>query len=207
MLIVILTGMPLSGKSAHARLVSEDLQIPVVETGTYVYKELELRGLDATSENIAKVAKECKSQDDAYFTARALEDIKKNFSSHRSVFLSGLRAIDEVILCYNTLGRDNIKVVAFHASVDTRQARLLNKDRQVASEIQGKNKVLEDAALSNSLSQFKARDDKELSYGVGGLIALSDYIINTENRLWPYSNIEQTVKQFKGIIEKILEDR
>ena len=72
MKVIILIGLPLSGKTTHARFASDDFSMPIVETGTFVYKAVKESGLQSTPENIKKVARECKDKSDSYFTERAL---------------------------------------------------------------------------------------------------------------------------------------
>lgn len=201
--VIILVGLPLSGKSTHARILEKEENIPLVETGTFVYKAVEERGLEATPENIVMVAGECKSKSDSYFTERALEFIEENYSDKPVVFLSGVKAKSEVDLLREKLGANNVFIVSFHASRETRHSRLKNKDRMEASKAQGEGKFTEDVAMAQDISRFDLRDNKELSYGLGNLIALADYVINTEDRRWPFHNSEITLKQFKEIIEEI----
>ncbi len=201
--VIILVGLPLSGKSSHARILEQEEDIPLVETGTFVYKAVEERGLEATPENIVKVAGECKSQSDSYFTERALEFIEENYNDKPVVFLSGVKAQSEVDLLRKKLGENNVFIVSFHASRPTRHGRLTNQDRQEASKQQGEGKFTEDMAMANDISRFDLRDRKELSYGLGNLIALADYVINTEDKRWPFHSQEITLKQFKEIISEI----
>lgn len=203
MKVIILVGLPLSGKSTHARILEKEENIPLVETGTFVYKAVEERGLEATPENIVKVAGECKAQSDSYFTERALEYIEENYNDRPVVFLSGVKAKSEVDLLKNKLGDKNVFIVSFHASRETRHGRLQNKDRMEASKAQGEGKLTEDIAMANDISRFDLRDNKELSYGLGNLIALADYVINTEDKRWPFNNAETTLKQFKEVIAEI----
>ena len=201
MKIVILVGLPLSGKSSHASELKAKMSIPLVETGTFVYKAVAEEGLEATPENISKVAGARKSEIDAYFTIKALEFIADNHSSNSVVFLSGLKARSEVELCKEKFGGENVVLITFHASVHTRHHRLMNKDRMASSKATGKSKVTEDIAMANDISRFLKRDQKELSYGVGELIALADFVINTEDKKWPFHTREVTMAQFEDIIK------
>ncbi len=201
--VIILVGLPLSGKSTHAKMMQEEMDIPLVETGTFVYKAVAERGLEATPENIVKVAGECKAQSDAYFTERAIEYIEEKYRNKPAVFLSGVKAKSEVELVKGKFGEDNVFIVSFHASRSTRHGRLMNEDRKEASKNQGQGKVTEDIAMANDRSRFDLRDNKELGYGLGDLIALADYVINTEDKKWPYHNTETTMEQFRTVIKEI----
>ncbi len=201
--VIILVGLPLSGKSSHARKLGDLENIPLVETGTFVYKAVEERGLEATVENIVKVAGECKKESDSYFTERAIEFIEKNYKSEPVVFLSGIKARSEYELVKEKVGETNVFLISFHASADTRHGRLTNVDRQEASKEQGESKATEDLAMARDRSRFDLRDSKELGYGLGELMALADFVVNTEDRVWPFNTTEKTIKVFKMVIDDI----
>ena len=197
--------MPLSGKSTHAQKIHEKLDIPIVETGFFVYKEVEKQGLEATPENVGIVAAKCKSKNDAYFTEKALQFITNEYSDKKVVILSGPKSKSEKELCYKMVGKDNVFTLAFHSSIPTRHRRLTNEDRKSSSKKAGKSKTIEDIAMASDIRRFIARDKKELIYGLGDEIALATFIINTEDQLWPYSSLKKSVKQFGDIITFISE--
>jgi hypothetical protein len=65
-------------------------------------------------------------------------------------------------------------------------------------------KAQEDKAMAANIERFSLRDNKELNYGLGDLMALADFIVNTENILWPYHDFEQTLNDFKTIVTDII---
>ena len=105
----------------------------------------------------------------------------------------------EIII--DELGKENVYLVSFHASFDTRHSRLTNADRKEASE---GSKSVEDQAMAVDPSKLVLRDTKELSYGLGELMALADYVVNTEDLLWPHKNFDDTIADFKTVINDIL---
>ena len=203
MKVIVILGLPLSGKTTHAKILVDELNIPLVETGTFVYKAVAERGLEPIPENIVKVAGECKSQSDSYFTERALEYAIDNHKDNQAIFMSGVKAQSEVDYLVNAMGKENVFLISFHASADTRHARLLNKDRKEESTKAGA-KGVEDVAMANDKSRFDLRDNKELSYGLGRLMALAHFVIITEDVLWPHHNFDITLKNFKRIIHELL---
>ncbi len=205
MKIIIILGLPLSGKTTHAKAVMNDYNIPLVETGTFVYKAVEERGLEPIPENIVKVAGECKAQSDSYFTERALEYALENYSEAKAIFMSGIKARSEVDFLKDKMGDNNVVLISFHASVTTRHQRLLNEDRKQESAKAG-SKGIEDVAMANDISRFNLRDNKELGYGLGTLMALADYVINTEDKKWPHHNFEITMKHFKTVLDEIIKE-
>lgn len=202
MKVIVLLGLPLSGKSTHARFASKDFGIPIVETGTFVYKAVEERGLEPTPENIRQVAGECKAESDSYFTEKALAFALENYKDAPSIFMSGIKAHSEVNILKSLMGERNIKLISFHASVDTRHSRLLNQDR-IAESSKMEGKTVEDQAMAEDKARFNLRDAKELGYGIGELIAIADYIVNTEDRQWPRNDFEQTYQDFLVILREI----
>ena len=202
MKVIVMLGMPLSGKTTHAKVLEKEMNIPLYETGTFVYKEVEERGLEATPENVKLVAGECKARYDSYFTEKAIEYVLVNNSGAKVIFMSGVKALSETDYLKSKMGAENVLLVSFHASVDTRHARLLNEDRKTAST---GGKGVEDLAMSQDKSRFNIRDTKELEYGLGKLIGLADFVVNTEDKKWPYNNFETTLSHFREIIKSILQ--
>jgi len=202
--IIVVVGLPLSGKTTHCAVISKEKNIPMIETGTFVFKEVEKRGLEATPENVSKVAKECKSISDSYFTERAIEYAMEHHADAKAIMLNGVKAMSEVEFLRNKFSEENVKIVSFHASPPTRYARLNNPDRMTSD--RGK-KSEEDEAMRADKSRFEARDQKELGYGVGTLIALSDFIVNTEDKKWPYHSFEYTIREFRLIVEEIINNK
>ena len=140
-----------------------------------------------------------KKTSDAYFTEKAIEHIQK--LDFPVVFITGIKAISELETLHKHYGRENVITFAFHASVNTRYNRLFKGDRVSASEERG-DKRTEDLALQD-FSNFKARDDKELGYGTGDVIASADYIINTEDKIWPYHDMDFTTREFEEIVIRL----
>ncbi len=193
---IVCIGLPASGKTTHAKIIGEKYNIPLYETGTFVFKEVEERGLEITPENIKKVTTECKKISDSYFTEKAFNYAKQQENS-KYVFFSGIRAISEVEFLKKELGDENVILVGFHASRQTRFQRLNNPDRK---ELGTGAKAKEDQALKD-FNTFVQRDLKELNFGVGTLFALSDYIIITEDQRWPYHNLNYTLREFELIVQ------
>ncbi|MHA1223460.1 MAG: AAA family ATPase [Candidatus Heimdallarchaeaceae archaeon] len=200
MKIIVLVGLPLSGKTTYAKKIGPKYNMPLYETGTEVLEEVTGRGLEFTPENIKKVTDECKKISDSYFTERLIKKVDNLPKDVPGVFLSGIRAVSEVEVLKKHYGEDNVFVIAFHTSMKTRFNRLNNADR--VAETSGA-KAKEDELLRN-FDNFLARNKKELGYGVGDVIALSDYVISTENEKWPYATIEENTENFEKIVKEIL---
>ncbi|MFQ5976930.1 MAG: AAA family ATPase [Candidatus Heimdallarchaeota archaeon] len=202
MKIIILTGLPASGKTVHAKIVGAKLGIPSVETGTFVFQAVRKKGFEITPENIAEVSSELKTQSDSFFTERAIEYIESFFSTKPAVFLSGVRAESEVDFLRKRFGEKNVFLIGFHASRPTRFARMFNPDRMESSG-EVSDKRAEDEALRD-FSNFVARDKKELSFGVGDLLASSDYLMNLEDQRWPFHIMARTMIEFEQVVRAIV---
>ena len=201
MKIIVLSGLPLSGKTTYAKKLGPQYNMPLYETGTEALEEVTGRRLEFTPENIKKVTDECKKISDSYFTERLMKKVDSLSDDIPGVFLSGIRAVSEVEVLKKHYGDDNVFVIAFHTSMKTRFNRLNNPDR--IAETTGA-KAKEDVLLRN-FDNFLARNKKELGYGVGDVIALADYMMSTENELWPYVTIEKNTEAFETILREILD--
>lgn len=201
MKVIVLTGLPLSGKTTYAKKIGPKYDMPLYETGTEVLEEVTSRGLDFTPENIKRVTDDCKTKSDSYFTERLVKKVDKLGKDIPGVFISGIRAVSEIEFLKNHFGFDNVKIIAFHASMSTRFSRLSNVDRMESTEgAKGK----EDELLRD-FDNFSARNKKELGYGVGDVIAMSDYLINTESNHWPYASVTKNLRIFEICLREILD--
>ncbi|MHA2501454.1 MAG: hypothetical protein ACXAE3_01090 [Candidatus Kariarchaeaceae archaeon] len=204
MKVLILLGLPLSGKSTHAIKINEilDFEVPLVETGPFVFKAVEEAGLESTPNNVKQVVAKLKEEEgDAVFTVRALNYVRDNYHDAPVVFFSGVKARSEMEVLIDALGKENVYLVSFHASFGTRHSRLTNTDRQASS---GGSKSVEDQAMAADPAKLQLRDTKELSYGLGELMALADFVINTEDILWPHKKFDDTLSDFQTVINDIL---
>jgi dephospho-CoA kinase len=80
------------------------------------------------------------------------------------VVIDGVRNIEEVETFRRLLGHDFV-LVAIHASPSTRMARILTRRR---------------ADDATDETTFRQRDGRELSWGIGAVIALADLMIVNE---------------------------
>ena len=200
MKIVVLSGLPLSGKTTYAKIIGPKYKMPLYETGTEVLEEVTSRGFEFTPENIKMVTDDCKKISDSFFTERLMKKIDKLPDDVPGTFISGIRAVSEVEILRKHYGDENVFVIAFHTSMKTRFKILDNPDR--VEETKGA-KAKEDALLRN-FDNFLARNKKELGYGVGDVMALAEYVMSTENKIWPYVTLEENETDFETIIKEIL---
>ncbi|HDD57440.1 MAG TPA: flagellar hook-basal body complex protein FliE [Thermoplasmatales archaeon] len=174
---IAFTGMPGSGKSEAVK-VAKEMGIPVIRMGDCVWEEVRKRGLKLNDENVGKIANEMREKyGKDIWAKRTLEKIKPSWSK---VVIDGVRNIEEVDYFRKNLGKDFL-LIAIHASPITRYKRLMERGREDDS---------------TNLDKIKERDERELRWGIGVLIALADVIIVNENSL----------DEFRRDVEKILRE-
>ena len=153
MKIIAFTGMPGSGKSEAVKIAKE-LGIQVIRMGDCVWEEVKRRGLELNDENVGRIADEMRKKHGMDIWAkRTLEKIDK---SPDKIVIDGIRNIEEMDFFREKLGKDFL-LVAIHASPETRYKRLMDRKR-------------EDDNLT--IDRIKNRDERELRWGIGVLIAL-----------------------------------
>ncbi|MHB8584504.1 MAG: AAA family ATPase [Thermoplasmatota archaeon] len=159
---VAFTGMPGAGKS-EAVESARAAGIPVVRMGDAVWEEVRRRGLPIVDENVGKVATEMRqTHGRGIWAVRTLEAIHK-IDAHE-VVIDGVRNVEEVAAFREALGHDFV-LVAIHASPNTRLERILARKRP------------DDAPDE---ATFRARDARELGWGIGSVIALADIMLVNE---------------------------
>ncbi len=163
-LLILVTGMPGSGKSLVAKGLAERLRAPIYVMGDIVRREVARRGLELTVENIELVAQKLREELGPAAVAHLL---KRELAGEDSwvIIIDGVRSLDEVQVL-SSYGKACI--VAVHASPMTRYKRILARKRRG------------DAV---SLEDLRLRDEKNLGYGIGGVIAMADYMIVNEGDL------------------------
>lgn len=166
MLIVAVTGLPGSGKSVVARVIAEELESPIISMGDLVREEVRRRGLELTPWTLETVATKLREEKGSLAVAYLLlEEIKRRELESQTLVVDGVRSLDEVRVL-RSLGR--VCVVGVFAPPKLRLERLLRRGR---------------AGDVKSIEEFKMRDNFNLSYGVGNLLALADYMIVNDSTL------------------------
>lgn len=150
--------MPGSGKSAAAKVIAEELGYPIVVMGDFVREETRRRGLELTSENVERVARELREERGPAAVAEMVASHLGSLGVPGAV-IDGARSLSELEV-FSSLGR--VIIVAVHSPPRLRLERMLARSRE--GDVRNER-------------EFRMRDLSNLSLGVGSLIALADYMI------------------------------
>jgi len=177
--LVIITGMPGAGKSEIADAFKA-VGMPVIVMGNVVREEAIKRGLDPNPENTKKIMLELREIDGLGAIAKhCVQKLKKIDSM--VIVIEGCRSIDEVDVFDDYA--DELIIIGVHSSPATRFDRLQDRGRK-------------DAPID--WLSFKERDLRELSVGLGGVIALSNLMIVNERTL------EEFREASREVVERVL---
>ncbi len=156
--------MPGAGKSGVAQAF-HDVGIPVIVMGDVIREETRKRGLNPNPENTKKVMLELRERSGPGAVASFCVDELQGLDSD-IVVIEGCRSIAEIDVFDDCA--DSVIIVCVHTSPKKRYARLRERNR-------------EDAPPSWEV--FRERDIREISVGLGGVIALSDIMLVNEGTI------------------------
>ncbi len=179
---ILVAGMPGSGKGLFSE-VARLCGLSVFVMGDIIREEIIRRGLIInyeTSRSVSmKLREELGSEAVAILTHRKI-CLSDNLSSH--IIIDGVRSIDEVNYFKKIF--EKIYLVAIHSSPSTRFKRIYSRSRE------DDPRAWED---------FVSRDLQELSFGLGSVIALADYMIVNED-----IDMDTLKRLIIGLLERIL---
>lgn len=163
MRVLAFTGMPGAGKSVAVE-VARERGIPVLRMGDFIWEEVRRRALPLGSESVANVAMEMRTDFGPGVWAEKTVD-RLNTLKPPIAVIDGVRSEAELEVFRRRLGHD-FTLVAVHASRPTRMKRLLVRGREDDVRDEG---------------EFIARDERELDWGIGRVIALADVMLLNEH--------------------------
>jgi len=150
--------MPGAGKSTIAEgLKSKGYDI--VNMGNAVREEAKKRNLESTSSNLGKLMLELREKNGPGAIAELIKPQIES-STANIILIDGVRSNDEIKVLRKF---GNVKLLAIHASTDTRFDFLQKRGRS------------DDPKTKDN---FDERDDRELGVGISNPIALSDDAIS-----------------------------
>lgn len=176
-LFILVVGMPGSGKSILVQVANE-LKLPVYTMGDVVREETLKNYGQITHDlmvNVSRILRE--RYGDEIIAIKTIERIPHD---QKIVVIDGVRSLKEVDV-FKKHGKTVI--IAIHASPQTRFKRLLERRRP---------------GDPSSYGEFLKRDLVELSFGIGDVIALADYMIVNEGSL------EETLNKARSVLIKLV---
>ena len=150
--------MPGAGKTT----IAEGLKpkgYDIINMGNAVREEATKRNLELTSSNLGKLMLELREKNGPGAVAELIKP-QIETSTASVVLIDGVRSNDEIQVLRKF---GNVKLLAIHASTDTRFNFLQKRGR------------LDDPQTKD---HFNERDNRELGVGISNPIALSDYAIS-----------------------------
>ena len=179
-LVIGLAGMPGSGKSLAVD-TARQLGYSIVTMGDVIREETKKRGLDLTPENVGKVMLELRQEDGNFVIARRCIPKIQEIATYK-VLVDGLRSLFEAEIFKDTFKK--FSLIAIHAAPETRFRRLANRRRS-------------DDTLRREI--FCERDKRELSVGIGNVIAMAEELIINENSA---EQVKSKIREAVGRIEQ-----
>jgi dephospho-CoA kinase len=159
--ILVIVGMPGAGKSLASRAI-KDQGIPVFVSGDIIRAEARKKGLKPTRKNIGELMLNIRKQEGMAAVAKRLIPLVDKTKGQAAVY-EGARSVEEVEELRN---RFKVVTIAIHASAASRFKRLQRRRR---------------SDRPRGWSDFAERDNRELSVGIGKLIALADRTVENED--------------------------
>lgn len=176
MKVIGVTGLPGSGKSVVAR-VANNFGINVIRMGDVIRDEALKINAD-----IGETAVKLREDYGKYVVAQKCVQIigealsASNDKNELKFVIEGIRSPAEVEIFKKHFGK--FKVIAIYSSPKTRFMRLKRRKR---------------SDDSTSIFEFKNRDERELKFGIGNVIAVADYMIVNEGPIWKYKNSVRSI--------------
>ena len=174
MKVIAFAGMPFSGKSEAVK-IAKDMNIPVIRMGDMIWEETKNRGLELTDENVGTIANDMRKEHGMDIWAKRTIDKIKSTKETKILVIDGVRNIEEIETFEKELGEKFI-LIAVDVTDETRYKRAMNRGREDDSQ---------------DIKLIKERDKRELSWGLGNVIASADVVISNEG---PVEEFKQKIK-------------
>jgi len=162
MVLIVIAGMPGAGKEEFVS-VAQSKGYQVVRMGDVVREFAAKTTAGVSDKGVGGFANEERQKHGYDIWAKRCVD---RVETDRTI-IDGSRGVMELKVYQERFGKD-IRLIAIHSSPATRFPRLVKRGRQDAPK---------------DMTEFYARDERELSWGLGSLIALADLMIVNEGSL------------------------
>ncbi|MBQ9025996.1 MAG: AAA family ATPase [Methanobrevibacter sp.] len=176
MRVMGISGMPGSGKSFVAETAAEKGAM-IVSMGDIIREEAKKRG-ESTKDTAQNLRKEHGENIVAELTVEKIKKIREDgFES--SIIVEGIRSLFEVNLFKENF--DDFIILSVFANPDIRFERIKSRQREDDT---------------TDYETFTSRDKRELDFGIGDVISLSNKIIINE------SDLDSYLKQINEFLEE-----
>ncbi len=163
--ILAFVGMPASGKSVAASILGES-GIKVVNMGDVIREEVVSRGLEPTDTNVGGVGTDLRNKEGKDAVARRCIP-KIRAANSDFLVIDGVRSLAE-INCFKQAFGSDFTLVAIDAPLETRFARVQARKR---------------SDDMKDIYELRARDDRELGWGMGEAIDTADLVVKNTGTL------------------------
>jgi len=178
MKIIAFTGMPFAGKTEAVK-VTKEAEIPMIRMGDMVWNEVNKRGLKLNDNNVGTIANQMREKHGRDIWAIKTINKIKTMGNIDSIVIDGIRNVEEIEVFKSELG-DNFVVIAVETSEETRRKRALERRRKDDSK---------------DVKKLKERDQRELGWGLGSVIASADIVILNNGSIDDFrKNIKEILK-------------
>lgn len=179
MKVIGISGLPGSGKSFISTYATKRGFL-VTNMGDVIREEAEKRG-----ESTGATAKNLRLEQGQYVVAKlTIDKIKKlmeeSDNNDNNIIVEGIRSPYEVEMFRDAF--PNFTILSVFASPKTRFQRICQREREDDTQ---------------DINSFRTRDNRELDFGIGSVVATSDYIIINEG------SFEEYKKQIDEFFENI----
>ncbi|AEC52446.1 hypothetical protein PNA2_1531 [Pyrococcus sp. NA2] len=180
-MIILLTGMPGSGKGEVAKAF-KNRGIPVISMGDAIRREAERRGVPKTPEGLKKVSLDVRKElGPGAVALLTIPEVRAILNSSKIVVIEGVRSPAELEEFKKAFPKEEIIILAVHSPPKIRFERLKKRGR---------------SDDPKTWEEFMDRDKKELGFGIGEVIALADYIIVNDCEFKEFQRrIEETISR------------
>jgi len=181
--LVVIVGLPGSGKSTVAEFIKKEFNADIVHSGDIIREEVKRRGLEYTPENDAIIADwfNATEEGERLLVQRVWNKIKE--SEKDLIVVEGFRATENIKIL-EEIAKIKPFVIAVTASFNVRVQRELKRGRFGKEE---------------SKKYLKLREEQEKGHGVEDLIECAGYTIDNSEL-----SIEETNAKISKIIKGIL---
>ena len=168
MKVIGVVGLPASGKGEFARIVAAQ-GVPVIVMGDMIRREVATAGLPPTDANMGAVANGLRARNGMDAIAKLCIPVIRELNAP-VVLIDGIRGDAEVRLFRKFF--PEFCLVAIETTFENRLERLQSRGRS------------DDTTTAATL---KARDERELGWGLGEAIRMADFRLNNDKDLAAFS--------------------